>query len=380
MGSVINESILDAAGNNDDIDGLRQLEREIKKAYVLKSLDAQLTKREADKLSEHLQASVTDRMQQLEIATELEEKRIRDAGEKSRIIARYKMDLESQITDKRDEQFLNEIEDRIEREALIETDRISDEQEIQSRIVRKEEMADQLLSENIISKKLKEVAKLKELEDNANKLERDEIYKLELEERQLELNKLQETRRKEREEAIKNVSDLLLKMGMYESERREILVELLVENVKRDVELETKESEYQLREAWLEQIELENECRRKFLEREKAFAQEVMAQIMKSEKMEQMTSDTRRRHMLDYRKELEEVMEERVRTRELEFTKLKQVLAEERRFKLLADEKVKRARECLLEQHIDNVAEFMNEKLLNEQEIKMVRDSIQKRV
>lgn len=365
---------------------LSRLEQEIKKAYVLKALHAQLAEQEADRLAADVQTRIEHEVSRCRSDAEHERReRARELELKKRT-EELKETLDRQVEEKREERCLLEEEERRERKILVQLDRVREEKDQMEKLRRREELAEQELLQRLVQQEIQAIEKSKLEEREALEELRNENYARQLEERSDKLKLLRVAAQRRRDEAIEKVAKMLLELQVERSERRRLMSDLMLEEVKIDVELEAREAELRRRqkmrdyaEGLEEQIRFEEECRKRFLEREREFAEAVMAKVMESETMERLTAEVRRRRRLEYRQELERLMREREKERLEVLAKLRVEFEEERKAELAEREEARKARLILLEQHIDNVADFMSRKSLYQEERGVVEDSRKKK-
>lgn len=380
----LNGSLMNGDQHRNSIrsEELRHLENKIRQAYVTKTLRVQLAEREADNLAANIQSRISEEITQLKADVEHVERTRLEREEQTRRVGELKLVLERQVGEKREERYRLEQEERSERRVLMEVDKVRDEVEARDKLQRREELIEQLCLEGLIQSEIREIDQRRLEEYEIKEAAKNRRYLEELEQRAERTHRVRVEAVAKREVAIASVARVLLEMQREKRARQRLLLDLMVEEVKFEAEIEAREAEARRREKMREvagvleeQMSFEETCKRRFLEREKKFAEDVMAKVMESEAMERLTADVRRRKRTEYRQELEKLMRERERVRAEELSRLRVALEEERLKKEADREEARKARMLLLEQHVEHIGDFMTGKSLYAEERRIVEDS-----
>ena len=353
---------------------IMQLERNIKIAYVQKDRQAQIAEQQANLQAVNIQQRIVREIEQCRDAeiTKREQSKIIQCKRRN---VEVQSVLQQQIMEKEYERRLQEISDRIYRKILIEADRLRGEREKNEMKKKKLEYGKQLLLEMLLLQETREINMQKMEEANLVESVKNEMYVESIIKRTNKLKTLREKARKQREDAIQVVANIMLQLQTQREEQRNKLLEIMSQEVKHDSKVEAAEAEIRFYEKMrglskdlVDQINFENECKRRFLEREKAFADSIMAKVMESEKIEQLSLQAKRQRRLEYRKELEHMMRERARVREEELIALRNYFAMEHLLDTVEYENAKKDRMVILEQHLNAIRDYINKSTLYSEE------------
>lgn len=350
------------------------MEKSIKQAYALKCLDAQVAEKHAYNESQKLEIRKEDQVRQecFDRTTEKMERECRE--KKARAGQELGEGLRKQIADKARDREEVKVEEHRERQALIAVDEFGVASDRLRDFKKREEEAEDAIAEHLVVQEFKEIQHQNEhVRDVQEDLKNDQ-YLQEVRERDRHFEELNEDRRREREHALTKVADLLMEEDRDIHARRAIMIDLMVADVRRDVELKRKELEMsqnssvqKQRQAWQEQIEFEEKCKEQFMKREREYAEDLMRQLIKSQKHEQATELKKRRMRTEYREELDRLMAERERIRDEELAKLRMQTAEAKEEFQAAEALEQQRGKALLAEHIGNIGTYMDARTLIDQ-------------
>lgn len=353
-------------------DELSQLEKKIKQAYVSKALCAQLAEKRALEASHSRQEQLTA---VLAATTRDSHANFYEEKHCKRLQAiELRANQARQIEEKKEAGLKAKEEERCERQILIELDQATEQCERIKKLLLKEELSEQQMLESLTQFELRELKQLHMKEQNHKKAKENLEYELCMVDRDKKIKKLQLIALKKREEVINKVveSFLMEKINKQTDEmRQQLLADVLREEIRLSLELETQKNEKRQKQeasnvalTQMKQFNLEIESRKRFLEREYQFAEAVMMQIMASEQIERLNKVAQNRRRIEYRTELKGLMSDRAKAYDEELKKIRCEMTEQLDREKLKHKKTREAGLKLLEQHMDNVSDFLGDDTL----------------
>ncbi|KYQ46647.1 hypothetical protein ALC60_14396 [Trachymyrmex zeteki] len=360
--------------NRESYDTIAELAAELRRAYMVKGLQAQLDEKQADKYTELVRKrEVADLIRQEQ--QEVLEEDLRCQSEMLQKSKEYRRQLDEQLTRKEEEKRVIVEEAREYRKFLEEVDREQEEQERTKALEKKCELVERTRQERLILEEIREGRRQEELEAEEKKRLKDLEYLEEIEERSKEMSRLRQEQLERRERVLLETTRILLDAQAQKREREERLIDLVAEEIRcelviREMEetMRRKKMQQELAASLREQIVFTEQCRLRFVEEDRAWAEEVMRKIMEDEKMARCTAEAKRRMKVQYRKDLESLIEHRRRIREEEIARIEEIAKEQQRLELLEAERAKEERKRLLMMHAANIANFVNRTTLTAEE------------
>lgn len=360
--------------NRESYDMIAELAAELRRAYMVKGLQAQLDEKQAHKYAElvrkHESADLIRQKQQ-----ETLEEDLRCQSEILRKSKEYRRQLDEQLTRKEEEKRVIVEEARKYRKFLEEVDRVQEEQERSKALEKKCELVEKTRQERLILEEMRKVRRQEECEAEEKKRLEDLEYLKEIEERSKEVSRLRQEQIERCERVLLETTRIMLDAQARKREREERLIDLVAEEIKcelviREMEeaMRRKKMQQELAASLREQIIFTEQCRLHFVEEDKAWAEEVMKKIMEDEKMARCTAEAKRRMKVQYRKDLESLIEHRRRIREEEIARIEEIAKEQQRLELVEAERAKEERKRLLMIHAANIANFVNRATLTAEE------------
>ncbi|XP_033225437.1 meiosis-specific nuclear structural protein 1-like [Belonocnema kinseyi] len=364
--------------HRESCDDLIKLEAELRKAYTLKILQAQVAEKDANREIEEIREKFVEKMLILDIQDEMKEKMIKSKEDKSKKCEKYKNELEGQVLLKEKEKKRNEMEERMERRVMVEVDRIRDEEE-SKKLRSKIEFGERITRENQIQEEIREILKGKEIELSEEEDLKDRKYLELFEKRKLDLKKVREEEMRKREEVVNLVAGMIMDLESRKKEREAIIADLVAEEIEyqiiireRNLCTKRRKEKEEMVTILEEQISFNEDCKRRFVEKDRDFTEAVMKRILEDERMERSTLEARRRRMIKYREELERLMEEKRILREKQIAQIQKDLEAEQLQEKIIRDRLRDERIALLELHSGSVAAFIDRSQLNKGEQKIL--------
>lgn len=334
---------------------LRELESKLRTAYVSKALAAQKAEKEALELQEKLQTKKE--------CEEMEKERLRDLEtiEKEKKLNREQKQqlrkaLEDQIVSShqanqvlyeeflRDKFYLDNIARKVQEELL---------QELQKKIEMKKQT----------KKEMEEFKEIKKLWEKKQKTEMDEENQRIQEYCQLRDRKIQEEekRRKQLEENRMNLNEKMAS-ELWDLEKKKLEREVLLQDLyafemsEKEDEITRKKIEQQFRKRIETRLALERQLMEQYyiaqkkIQTDKEFKDEQMNLMAERDRIDQLTNERRRQKIIDHRREILEMLEERK-------VKKAQDLAESVKIQQLHEKEEQRKQEIIEEERIKMLKE-----------------------
>lgn len=370
--------------NRESYDEIVELEAELRRAYIAKELQAQFVERENERYIENVRKEHAVKLTRLEQQAAT----IKETCRRSEVLKKsedYRRQLAEQITRKQEEKAIMADEERREREVLTEVDRIREQWEWSKAREMRDELSESTRRERSILQEMKEIRgeEMEELE--SMKRRQDEEYLREIDRRNEEAGKLRETRTRNREQVVRKIANTLMNTETLKRERETLIAELIAEDVKRELLAKEKETivrREKMREELAanleEQILFTEQCKLRFVERDRTFAEEIMRKIMEDERTARLTAEAKRRMQLQYRDELVRLIEERRKIREEEIVNMEVAARAESRREMINMERVKDERRLLLERHASNVVDYLDKSHFTDEELEIIAKSLRK--
>nr|XP_031850477.1 trichohyalin-like [Nomia melanderi]XP_031850478.1 trichohyalin-like [Nomia melanderi]XP_031850479.1 trichohyalin-like [Nomia melanderi]XP_031850480.1 trichohyalin-like [Nomia melanderi]XP_031850482.1 trichohyalin-like [Nomia melanderi] len=368
--------------NRESYDEIAELEAELRRAYIAKELRTQLIEKETERYIEKVQRQQAAKMMQLEEHAVVEDD-LRLKFDNLRKSEDYRRQLTEQITRKQEEKCAMIEEARREREILTEVDRIRERREKLNEMEMKSEMAESLRRENFILQEMKVIRSQEEMETEMKKLLEDEEYLREIDRRAVKARKLHEEQMRNREQAIRKIAEILTNLNSQKEERLRLIDDIITADVKLELLIQEEEvvqrktMRKQLAADLEEQIAFTEQCKLRFVEQDRAFAEEIMKKIMEDEKTEKLTREAKRRMQLQYRDDLARMIEKRRKAREDEIARMREQAKKENELEIINLSRAREKRKRLLETHASNVADFLDKNALTEEEKDIVEKAVE---
>ncbi|XP_017793813.1 PREDICTED: meiosis-specific nuclear structural protein 1, partial [Habropoda laboriosa] len=351
--------------NRESYDEIAELEAELRRAYMTKELEAQLVEREAERCIADIRKQQAAKLMRLEQQAALEDDLL-ERSEKVKKSADYGKELTAQMKRKEEERNMTMEEAREEREVLTEIDRIREQRERSRTLKMKNELANSIRRERLILEEMKLIRCQESMEAEAKKDLEDEVYLREIDQRAIKARQFREEQLEKRERVIDEIAKMLISIEIQKREKETLMHELIAEDVK--FELSVREEEEKVRRKRTreelaanleEQIVFTERCKLRFVERDRAFAEEIMRKIMEDERTARLTAQAKRRMQLQYREDLTRLIEIRRKMREKEILNMEEAAREETRRETIRWQRVREERKRLLAKHASNVADFI---------------------
>ncbi|KAL0128892.1 hypothetical protein PUN28_003929 [Cardiocondyla obscurior] len=370
--------------NRESFDAIAELAAELRRAYMVKGLQAQLDEKEAQKYVELVQKreiahSIRQKQQ------EVFEEDLKCQSDILRKSEEYRRQLDEQLTRKEEEKRVNVEEAREYRKFLEEVDRAREEQERSKALEEKSKLVERTKRDRLLLEEMREVRRQEECEAEEKKHLEDLKYLKELKERSKEVKRLRQEQTERRERVLLEITKIILDAQARKREKEERLIDLVAEEVKYELALREMEEtmrrknmQRELAATLQEQIVFAKQCKLRFVEEDKVWAEELMKKIMEDEKMARYTAEAKRRMKIQYRKDLESLIEHRHRIREKEIARIEKIAKEQQRLELLEAERAKEERKQLLMIHAANIANFLNRATLTAEEEEIFDELIKK--
>ncbi|XP_024870739.1 trichohyalin-like [Temnothorax curvispinosus] len=370
--------------NRESYDAIAELAAELRRAYMVKGLQAQLDEKQAHEYAELVRKrEIADliRKEQQEVLEE-------DLRCRSAILRKseaYRRQLDEQLTRKEEEKRVIVEEAREYRKFLEEVDRVQEEQERSKALEKKSELVERTRQERLIFEEMREVRRQEEREAEEEKRLKDLEYLKEIEERSKEVSRLRQEQMERRERILLETTRIMLDAQARKREKEERLIDLVAEEIRcelviREMEeaMRRKKMQQELAATLREQIVFTEQCKLRFVEEDRAWAEEVIRKIMEDEKMARCTAEAKRRMKVQYRKDLESLIEHRRRIREEEIARIEEIVKEQQRLELVEAERAKEERKRLLMIHAANIADFVNRATLTAEEQEILDELMKK--
>ncbi|XP_043258551.1 trichohyalin-like [Colletes gigas] len=371
--------------NRESHDEIVELEAELRRAYIAKELRAQFVERETVKYIEDVRKQHAAKLTRLEqrAAIASDDRRRAEDLKKSED---YRRQLAEQIARKEEERSIMAQEERKEREILTEVDRIREQWEKSKARESKEELMECARRERLILEEMREVRRDEEQETEARKVREDEEYWREVDRRNLEAERLREQRTESRERIISKIAGALMNIETRRQEKETLIGELIAEDVKYELLAREKEEIVKRRKMMEElaanleeQIVFTEQCKLRYVEQDRTFAEEIMRKIMEDERTARLTAEAKRRMQLQYKEDLVRLIEKRRKIREEEIVNMKMAAEAERVQERINMERIKEERRLLLEKHAPNVVDYLDKSVFTEEEREIIARSLQRR-
>lgn len=261
------------------------------------------------------------------------------------------------------------------RKFLEEADRLQEERERAQILEKKCELVERMRRERLRLEEMKEARGRKEYEMEEKKQREDVEYLKEVEERSKEVDRLRREQLERRERVLMEITRIILDAEARKREKEEYLIDLVAEEIRCELmvrEMEErarrKQMQQELAVSLREQIVFTEQCKMRYAEEDKAWAEEIMKKVMEDEKTARRTAEAKRRVKMQYRQDLEKLIAHRRRIREEEIARLEEVAREEERLRLIEMEHAKEERRRLLTKHATSIANFVNRAILTPEE------------
>ncbi|XP_014487396.1 PREDICTED: trichohyalin-like [Dinoponera quadriceps] len=367
--------------NRRSHDEVAELAAELQRAYAAKELRAQLEekqcRRQAELMQERECAELARRQREAS-----EEEDLRRRADILRRSEEYKRQLDEQLTRKEEERRVLAEEAREYRRTLEELDHAQEERERSRALEKKCELVEKTRRERLILEETKEARRQEERLAEERQRRQELEYLKEMDERSEEVKRLQREQIERREGVLLEATRMILDAEARKREREERLFDLVLEEIRCELVIREREQaarrrrmRRELAAGLEEQIVLTEQCKRRFAEEDRAWAEDVMRKIMEDERLARCTAEARRRMRVQYRQDLENLIAQRRRIREQEIAKMEESIREEQRLALLEAECAKEQRRRLLTVHAADIAPFVNRAALTAEERRILDES-----
>ncbi|XP_074105784.1 uncharacterized protein LOC141531731 [Cotesia typhae] len=369
--NIYKESITTLTNSSDEI---IKLERQFRNAYMLKSLEAQMAEKEAIKIAQ----SVQDKLQIDLIAYENRkaiENDLKKASQVEKERREYVEYLRKQILLREEKALAEEERLKEERKKLEEADEQVDRmQEVQKR-EKRDFLARKLEHEKRIREEIREILRVKKQEEEAEALERDQIYQENVNLRLEEWRVALEDKKNSREEMIRKVCELLEGKMVDKSQalkREEIICELMAEDIKRELIVKeyedlllTREKKAKLGKDLKAQILLNVQLEDQAIKRDTLLAEQVIKRVMEEDYLARLTDQARKRKQRQYKEDLKKFIEDARRIRrEIVIRAQEEFKSAARIQKELTEKRIEDHRRRLIDRHALNVAAYLRNGIL----------------
>ncbi|XP_063697301.1 meiosis-specific nuclear structural protein 1-like [Culicoides brevitarsis] len=350
---------------------LRELESQLKAAYVAKGLAAQLREREALALQEKLNLQNEMReMEKARISNEQfwQQERERDAEKKRELQkALHEQIINSRLKHQvifeeflKEKRYLDEIVKRIQDEQM---------EEIQRKMMRKERTKQEMDEFRKAKERFQEQQRIEMEEENQRIMK----YCLEREAKLVEEAKIKEKQNQEREALNERMVSSLNQM-IEEADKRERLLQELYEIEKDEQEVLRfrKELEEKIRIRIETRLALDMQRANNQLKKdseaaeERAFMEDQMRHLAEKDRLDQLSNENRRRKQMEHRQAVRDLIEKRRAERVQKMTEMVKEqemheMEKEHRQKLVEEERIK-----LLKEHAKALLGFLPNGILKE--------------
>ncbi|CAH1101275.1 unnamed protein product [Psylliodes chrysocephalus] len=353
---------------------LRDLERKLKAAYVNKALAAQIAQKEAVKLNEKIHdAQCYDAMTKAWVTEKEHNNHLKQKDMIKK--AEYKKDLQEQLIMREKskrylyEEYLREkklIDDVIKR-IHDEDEKAAEEKWCRMKRTQKEIVA---------FKKAQEKWKKKRMDEIEEENRRIEEYLLEISTRQDVRAQEEAKKQAEKEKLLDKMALDVAKMREAKKERDAIIQELKEEELRLKQENRYKDElkkklklKLEAKSGLMDQMKEVEEKRKRDQEEEKKYKEEILAKMIEDEKLEQLSAQRKRLKLIQMRKDVEKLLEER-RAKHAEEFQLQIAIEEEvnreaeRRDKIIEEERVK-----MLQEHVQHLSGYLPKGLLRPEDL-----------
>lgn len=358
----------------ENCEELRELERKLGAAYVAKQQIAQIAEKEAIKLNEKVREKQCNELLHSAWIKD-EENRTMTIQEDMRRKEQYRQELHNQmIAQEKNRRF--EYEEFLREKKLLDdiVQRIHDENEraIEERMCKMKKTQQEIQA----FKAAQEVWRLKRKEELEEENRRIQEYLLSKASANRARKEDQERIAAAKAKICDDIGRKMYEIQRQRQEREDILSELMEEEKKEELENRHKrEVENELRRrievriSLNRQMEEHKEQKKQQLEEEAKYKEDLIAEIARNERLEQLSNEKKRRKMLEVRREVERMMIER---RQLQAEKMQlemKILAEGRqeqqeRQRLIQEERIR-----MLKDHAHNLIGYLPKGILNEDDL-----------
>lgn len=367
--------------NRRSHDEVANLAVELQRAYVVKELEAQMeekrNRRQAELVQEHVCTELAQQQQREALKEEL-----RHRAEILRRGEEYRRQLDEQLTRKEEERKVLAEEARKYRKTLEEMDRAQEEGEFSRALVKKCELVERTRREKLILEEMKEARRQEEHQVEERKRQQDLEYLKQIDKRSEEVNRLRQEQIERRKNVLLEAMRMILDAEMRKRDREKRLFDLVAEEIRCELVIREREQEarrrrmrQELAAGLEEQIVLMERYKQRFMEEDKAWAEDVMKKIMEDEKLARCTAEARRRIKVQYREDLENLIAHRRRIREQEIARMEETIKEEQRLARLETKCAKEQRRRLLTLHAADISRFVNRAVLTPEEQQILDES-----
>ncbi|CRK94975.1 CLUMA_CG008463, isoform A [Clunio marinus] len=354
---------------------LRELESKLRTAYVSKTLAAQKKELEALALAEKLQQKEERKMLEKARLDHLEEQKKKQEIDRERK-KKLHDDLTKQIMSAhqqhqklyeeflREKYYLDEIAARVKQELLEET---------QKKIALKEKTKQEMDAFKITKKELEKMQNIETEEENQRIIEYCQYRDKKIQEEERRAKELEENRKNLNDKMVAELSELNEK----KAKREELLQELWAFEQNEKVEERMREQlEYRFRIRIEARLALEDQLmdkeKRKQLEEQedKIYWQKQLEMLAERDRVDQLSHEKRRQKLIQHRKAIREMMEERKIQKALNLAEeIKQQdleqQREQRRQEIVEEERVK-----IIQEHAKALMGFLPSGVLRESDRK----------
>lgn len=249
-------------------------------------------------------------------------------------------------------------------------------------LVKKCELVEKTRREKLILEEMKETRRQEEHQVEERKRRQDLEYLKQMDKRSEDVNRLRQEQIERRENVLLEAMKMILDAEMRKQDREKRLFDLVAEEIRCELVIREREQEarrrrmrQELAAGLKEQIVLTERYKQRFMEEDKAWAEDVMRKIMEDEKLARCTAEARRRIKMQYREDLENLIAHRRRIREQEIAKMEETIKEEQRLARLEAECAKEQRRRLLTLHAADISRFVNRAVLTPEEQQILDES-----
>lgn len=366
---------------------LRKLEAELRNAYTMKMLKTQIAVKNTNLLFEEIRQKFQDKMMMNNIEVEIKEKSENEKKDYLQKCEKYKNELENQIQLKQEEKQKIKKNERMERRALEEVDRIREEEEEFQKLINNFEWKEKIERNYLIHMEINEILKRKKEDFDKDEDERVRKYTEVLEQRNLLVKKQEEEKIRKREEAIHLVAGMIIAAESTKQEREELIADLVAEEIQFQEMIREKEKSLKrmrMKDDLITVLDMQvlfnEECKRRFVEKDREFVEVVMKRILEDERMERLTLEARKRKYIKYQEDLLQLIEEKKLLRDKHIVQIQKEFESEQLQEKTMRNSIRDERISLLEHHMGSVAEFINRSKLTEEEQQILTECLKNRI
>ncbi|XP_034942075.1 meiosis-specific nuclear structural protein 1-like [Chelonus insularis] len=369
-------------------DEIVELERAFRNAYILKSLEAQLAEKEANRVAHEAQERLCLQLMALKQKKIMEKEKYEYLESRKQSHEMYKKYLQKQMEMKKEKLEQEKEVAKRNRKILEEVDELMDKIHDFSKQKQRELLQAKLRREKLIFDEIREIKKVIAEEKEILEAEREMIF---LEQKVQSIEKAKEYHEnlvKSRQALIDKVAKLFMDMTIEKCKREAVIANLLAEEINQEILIiqkqdkewikEKKDKERQLANDLMDQIRLSVECEARAREQDRIFFEKVMGKVMEDKSMAILTLEARKRKQVQYKEDLEKLILERKKIREDALKRMRQEVNDYQEVEETRRNQIKEGRRRLIEQHAKNIVGYLKESIFTNEEVEIVKQLLDK--